>query len=162
MCTLKGTCQYTLFDVGGVEIHEYKRLKQCQRWQRYSTDFNALNAMYVEDVKYGVCSLYATLHTEYCYSSQRCRRCQILLYSVYSGLSPLPGGKAIWAFCLGSLAVHHQSVWGGSFVNFLRHVKLQGWLQARCTANPQFLKLRGAQQPGIFLDIYNKAASSIP
>ena len=26
--------------------------------------------------------------------------------------------------------------------------QLQGWLQARCTANPQFLKLKGAQQPG--------------
>ena len=26
--------------------------------------------------------------------------------------------------------------------------QLQGWLQARHTANPQFLKLKGAQQPG--------------
>ena len=38
-----------------------QRSKQCQRCQRYATDFNALNAMYVED---GVCSFYATLHTE--------------------------------------------------------------------------------------------------
>ena len=53
----------------------------------------------------------------------------------------------IWAFCLGGLAVHHQSVRGGSFVNFLGLVKLQGWFQARHTANPQFLKLKGAQQP---------------
>ena len=45
VCMLKDMCQYTLFDVGGVEIHEYKRLKQCQRCQRYSTDFKALNAM---------------------------------------------------------------------------------------------------------------------
>ena len=44
----------------------------------------------------------------------------------------------VWAFCLGGLAVH-QSVRGGSFVNFLGLVKLQRWLQARCTANPQFL-----------------------
>ena len=59
----------------------------------------------------------------------------------------LPGGKAIvWAFHFGGLAVH-QSVQGGSFVNFLGLVKLQGWLQARHTANPQFLKLKGAQQP---------------
>ena len=51
---------------------------------------------------------------------------------------------SIWkSFCLGGFVVHHQSVWGGSFVNFLGLVKLQGWLQARCTANPQFLKLRG-------------------
>ena len=53
----------------------------------------------------------------------------------------------IWAFHLGGLVVHHQSVWGGSFVNFLGLVKLQGWLQARRTANPQFLKLKGTQQP---------------
>ena len=53
----------------------------------------------------------------------------------------------VWAFRLGGLAVH-QSVRGGSFVNFLGLVKLQGWLQARHTANPQFLKLKGAQQPG--------------
>ena len=38
-------CQYTLFDVGGVEIYEYKRSKQCRRCRRYSTDFKALNAM---------------------------------------------------------------------------------------------------------------------
>ena len=65
-------------------------------------------------------------------------------YSVYTGLLPLPGGKAIWSFCLGGLTVHHQSVWGGSFVNFLGLVKLQGWLQARRKANPKFLKLKGA------------------
>ena len=33
---------------------------------------NALNAMYVEDVADGVCGFYATLHTEYCYSSHSC------------------------------------------------------------------------------------------
>ena len=41
-----------------------QRLKQCQRCLRYATDFNALNAMYIEDVKDGICSFYATLHTE--------------------------------------------------------------------------------------------------
>ena len=91
---VKGTCQYTLSDIGGVEIHEYKRSKQCQRCQRYSTDFNALNAMYVED---GVCSFYTTLHTEYCYSSyscQRCQRCQILC-TLYTGPLTPPRGKVI-------------------------------------------------------------------
>ena len=29
-----------------------------------ATDFNALIAMYVEDIKDGVCSFYTTLHTE--------------------------------------------------------------------------------------------------
>ena len=52
-------------------------------------------AMCVRGVKSGVCGFYTTLHTEYCYS---CQRCQRLLYSVYSGLSPLPGGKAIYLF----------------------------------------------------------------
>ena len=49
-------------------------------------------ATYVGGVKSGVCGFYTTLHTEYCYS---CQRCQRLLYSVYSGLSPLPEGKVI-------------------------------------------------------------------
>ena len=56
----------------------YKRSKQCWRCWRYTTDFNALNAMYVEDIEDGVCSFNTTLHTEYCYSCQRCWRCQIL------------------------------------------------------------------------------------
>ena len=52
-------------------------------------------AMYVAGVKSGVCGFYTTLHTEFFYSCQRCRR---LLYSVYSCLLPLPGGKAIYLF----------------------------------------------------------------
>ena len=31
----------------------------------HCTDFNALNAMYVEDVRDGVCGFYATLYAEY-------------------------------------------------------------------------------------------------
>ena len=80
-----------------------------------------------------------------------------VLYSVYSGLSPLPGGKAISkAFCLGGFTVHHQLVWGGSFFNFLGLVKLQGWLQARHTANPQFLKLRVLSNPVILRYLQTK------
>ena len=41
-----------------------QRSKQYQRCQRYAIDFNALIAMYVKDVKDGVCSFYTTLHTE--------------------------------------------------------------------------------------------------
>ena len=41
-----------------------QRSKQCRRCRRYATDFNALIAMYVEDVEDGVCSFYAILHTE--------------------------------------------------------------------------------------------------
>ena len=41
-----------------------QRSKQCWRCQRYATDFNALIAMYVEDIEDGVWTFYATLHTE--------------------------------------------------------------------------------------------------
>ena len=82
--------QYTMFDAGGVEIHAYKRSKQCRRCQRYTTllkDFNALNAMYVEDVEDGVCGFYATLHTEYSYSFTHVKGVKgvkyCVLYSVY-------------------------------------------------------------------------------
>ena len=70
--------------------------------------------------------------------------------TLYIGPLTPPRGKAIYlkAFHLLGLAVHHQSVRGGSFVKFLGLIKLQGWLQARHTANTQFLKLRGTQQPG--------------
>ena len=71
--------------------------------------------MYFGGVESGVCGFYTTLHTEYCYSCRRWQR----LYSVYSGLSPLPGGKAVSAFRLGGLAVQNWSVQGGSFVKFL-------------------------------------------
>ena len=68
VCTLKGTYQQTLLDPGVVQIHEYKRSKQCRRCWRYSTDFKALNAIYVGDVGDGVCSFYANVyrHTVYC------------------------------------------------------------------------------------------------
>ena len=56
----------------------------------------------VERVESGVCSFYATLHTEYCTVTQfvtHIKRVESIkyyvLYSVYSGPSPLPGGKAI-------------------------------------------------------------------
>ena len=38
--------------------------KQCRRCQRYATDLNALIAMYIKDVKDGVCSFYTALHIE--------------------------------------------------------------------------------------------------
>ena len=50
----------------------------------------------VERVESGVCSFYATLHTEYCnvtqfvYSCQKGRKCQILCIQ---GLLPLQGGR---------------------------------------------------------------------
>ena len=41
-----------------------QRSKQCWRFWRYATDFDALIAMYVEDIEEGVCSFYTTLHTD--------------------------------------------------------------------------------------------------
>ena len=48
-----------------------QRSKQCRRCQRYATDFNALIAMYVEDVENGICIQSYSFY----YS---CQRCQIL------------------------------------------------------------------------------------
>ena len=84
----------------------------------HCTDFNALNGMYVGDVEDGVCGFYTTLSTDSC---QRCRR-----YSVYSGPSPHQEGRLVVAVCPVGLAVHHHAVRGGSFVNFLGLVTLQG------------------------------------
>ena len=46
----------------------------------------------VERVESGVCSFYATLHTELLNLLLISKGSKV--YSVYSGLSPLPGGKA--------------------------------------------------------------------
>ena len=61
------------------------------------TDFNALNAIYVKDVEDGVCGFYATLHTELLNLLLMLMVSKMSnMYSVYSGLLPLPGGKAIY------------------------------------------------------------------
>ena len=61
-----------------VYIQKIKAMSKVSKIHyRLYTDFNALNAMYVEDIEDGVCGFYATLHTEYyysfCYSRQRCQ-----------------------------------------------------------------------------------------
>ena len=45
------------------EIQKIKGMSKTS--EIHCTDFNALNAMYVEDVGDGVCSFYATLYSEY-------------------------------------------------------------------------------------------------
>ena len=64
VCTLKGTCQHILFALGGVEIHEYNRSKQCRRCQNHSTDFKALNAMYVYDMSEMVFAAFMQMYTD--------------------------------------------------------------------------------------------------
>ena len=66
----------------------------------------------VERVKSGVCSFYATLHTE--------------LLCIQWPLAPAGGKAIVRAFHLGGLAVHHWSVRGGSFVKFLELVNYKG------------------------------------
>ena len=97
---------------------------------------NAFNAMFVNTVNTGVCGSYTTPYADVW---KLCIKWPL-------ASAKREGYCIVWAFRLWGLAVH-QSIQGGSFVNFLGLVKLQGWLQARHTANPQFLKLRSAQQP---------------
>ena len=52
-----------------------------------------LIVIHVTQVESGVCSFYATLHTELLNLLLMSKGSKV--YSVYSGLSPLPGGKAI-------------------------------------------------------------------
>ena len=104
---------------------------------------NALNAMFVETVDTLV---FVALTQHLIQSTMRCENSTLLCIKWPLAPARREGyllQYSIWkAFCLGGLAVH-QSVKGGSLVNFLGLVKLQGWLQARHTADPQFLKLRG-------------------
>ena len=52
--------------------------------------------MYVKDIEDGVCSFYATLHTELLNLLLMLKVPKMSnMYSVYSGLWPLPGGKVI-------------------------------------------------------------------
>ena len=72
--------------------------------------------MFVDTVDTGVCGSYTTPYAEYYEVWKLCIKW------------PLPRGKAIciWkAFHLGGLAIH-QSVQGGSFVNFLGLVNYKG------------------------------------
>ena len=81
---------------------------------------------------------------------------------MYTGPLTPPRGKAIYLKSLPScgfscsppVSLRRQLSWT---------YQLQGWYKARCTAYPQFLKLRGHWATQLFLHIYgNKAASSIP
>ena len=67
MCTLKGACQYTLFDIGGVEIHSIHSIECIEYCTKDQSNFKGVKDTlygYVEDVKDGVYGFYATLYTE--------------------------------------------------------------------------------------------------
>ena len=89
------------------------------------------------DTYTGVCGSYTTPFAGVKYLQKVASRpCQEgrLLYCV-----SLPS----WGFSCSPVSPRRQLL-----LTFLDLSKLQGWLQARRTANPQFLKLKGAQQPG--------------
>ena len=122
VCTLKGMCQYTVQRIKVMHVC----VKMMSKGSKEAlTVLIVTHVTQVKRVESGVCSFYTTLHTELLNLLLMSKGSKV--YSVYSGLSPLPGGKAIvWAFCLGGLAVHHWSVWGGSFVKFLGLVNYKG------------------------------------
>ena len=84
---------------------------------------------------------------KHCIQSNEVWKLYSTLYTVVS--CPCQEGRlfAIWkVFHLGGLAVH-QSVWGGSFVNFLGLVKSTRVIAGKMHSQSPILKVRGAQQP---------------
>ena len=64
----------------------------------HCTDFNALNCIFVGDVRDGVCSFYATLYAEHRFHVRDVEDTVLCtLYSVYSGPSPRQEGRLIVA-----------------------------------------------------------------
>ena len=57
-------------------------------------DFNALNCIFVRDVRDGVCGFYTTLYAEYRF---HVGDVEDTLYSVYSGPSPHQEGRLVVA-----------------------------------------------------------------
>ena len=90
MCTLKGTCQYTVQRIKALHVCVKMMLKGSKE---ALTVLIVTHVTQVERVKSGVCGFYATLHTELLNLLLMSKGSKV--YSVYSGLSPLPGGKAI-------------------------------------------------------------------
>ena len=60
----------------------------------HCTDFNALNGIFVRDVRDGVCGFYATLYTEYRF---HVGDVEDTLHSVYSGPLPRQEGRLVVA-----------------------------------------------------------------
>ena len=83
VCTLKGTSQYT--------VQRIKAMHVCVKMMSkgWKEALTVLIVTHVTQVERGICGFYATLHTELLKSKGS------KVYSVYSGLSPLPGEKAI-------------------------------------------------------------------
>ena len=144
MCTLKGMCQYTffLFDVGGVEIHSIHSIECCTKDQSNVKDVKDTLYRFKCIKCYVMLCMSKTSKMVFAAFMQHCiqsnvnhvtgvkgvqgvkRLCNVLC--IQRPLAP-PRGKVIWkAFHLVGLVVHHQSVQGGSFINFLGLVNYKG------------------------------------
>ena len=90
VCTLKGMCQYTVQMIIAMHVC----VKMMSKGSKEAlTVLIVSHVTQVERVKSGVCGFYATLHTELLNLLLMSKGSKV--YSAYSGLSPLPGRKAI-------------------------------------------------------------------
>ena len=130
-------CQYTLFDVGGVEIHSIEYCTNDQSNVKYVED--TLQIIYrFQCIKCYVCQRHWRWYLRLlCNTAYRVMLLILLLRAkvsstmyciLYTGPLAPPGGKACTAFHLVEFSGLPPVILG-----------LQGWLQARCTSNPQFL-----------------------
>ena len=60
----------------------------------HCTDLNALNGMYVRDIRDSFCAFYTTLYAEYRF---HVKDVEDILYSLYSGPSPHQEGRLVVA-----------------------------------------------------------------
>ena len=132
VCTLKGMSRWS--------IELIKAMLLCILFvdtvNTKIKEHNALNFMLCQDCQYtGVCGSYTTPYTEYDEVWKLCikwplapakREGYLYLKSLLS-----------WGFSCSPVSPRRQLCW------LSWTCQLQGWLQARHTTNPQFLKLRG-------------------
>ena len=143
VCTLKGLLKWLIPRIKAMLLHILYGILVCLHVGMKIKACNTLNAMFVETVN---TLRFVALTHHLLQSTMRCKNSTLLCIKWHLAPARREGyllQYSIWkAWHLGGLAVH-QSVQGGSFVDFLGLVKLQAWLQARHSANAQFLKLRG-------------------
>ena len=98
VCTLKVMCQYNTNDQN---MYVLKGLKETLT---ALTVLIVIHVTQVERVESGVCSLYATLHTEYCNVTQfvtHVKRVESVKYSVYRASHPCQEGRLFEPSVLG-------------------------------------------------------------
>ena len=86
-------CQYTVQRIKAMHVCVNMMLKGSKEALTVLIVTHVTQVEKVERVESGVCGFYATLHTELLNLLLMSKGLKV--YSVYSGLSPLPEGKAI-------------------------------------------------------------------